>query len=424
MAEFGAAATLSLEVPDSELRAARREIESELGDLEVSIDATASGGTTGRPTGDNAEIDRHLTTANDVLDDLDELAIERNNLLRELIDETEQGNRARGRGRGGAFGAAGGGLLALLGIAGGAGALGLAGLVEALEGFEFPDLPDLEFPDGIPLTGVPDEIPVDAPTEIPVDAPKSIPLTTPFPIPIPVANAVIDIVDTTLTDPEPTPGPEPSPGPSPDPDPSPGGATDIPGQLIEGPSPSPTPVGEPVAIDLNELNARPDEPVTQPALTSEAAAVGAGGGLAGGLTAAAARFLPGPDASPSPGRFGVPTPAIPAFASVTERGREFFGDLARNFPGSGDSGGGGPPPVMSTSPLAAASMAGGGGGDTGGAPENRSTTQRRETTVKFEVDARNSRNTQETIREIKRKLPELERRLKEVEDAGQGGLVR
>lgn len=441
MAEFGAAATVSLEVPDSELRAARRKIESELGDLEVDVTASAAGGgASSRSVAGSGDLDRQLATTNDVLDDLDELAIERNNLLKELVDETEQGNRMRARGRGGGFGMMGGGLLALLGVAGGAGALGLTGLADALKNFdpEIPsELPLVDVPDGVPLTGVPDSIPVDAPDDIPVNAPDSIPVNAPFPIPIPIK--LIRNLTTPEPTPEPTPGPSPSPtpgpepSPSPSPEPTPGGGAGIPEQLVEGPQPSP--VAEPVGVpssrptaeeldsfDPNELTARPAEEAA-PGLSRDAAAVGAGGGIAAGLTAGASRLLPGPNASPTPGRLGLPLPALPALALQTERGRKFFDDLEKRLPETNSSTS--RPTTMSTSPFVSiggrGGGGGGGGGDTGSAPGNRSTTRRHVTNVEFNVDARDSRDTKQVVLKVQRKVNELEQRLQEIDNAGRNG---
>lgn len=114
MAEFKAGAELDITVPDEQLRSARTQIERELGDVGVSVDAGVAG-SAGQPrdpdTGQFAspmgpeEFER--TSIN-----LDE---DRNDILEDILDELQGGDVLAGAGGGG------GGIGTGLGIGGGAG---------------------------------------------------------------------------------------------------------------------------------------------------------------------------------------------------------------------------------------------------------------------------------------------------------------
>lgn len=234
MPDFSAGAELSITVPDQEIQAARQQIESGLSDIAVSVDAgTPAGGTARQPR--NPQTGQFMSTRGPEqrLVELESLAETRNDLLRQLVEETEQGNRIRARGGGGA-GAGTVGLLAL--------GLGTAGLGSALSGllnFEKPDWlpPTIPTPPFLPIeVGAPDwlpvpveepePIPVQEPDPIPVEEPSPIPVgNAPFPIPIPIGTPTTAPTGSTdpVVDPSPheliDPGRDPTPSPSPSFDP-------------------------------------------------------------------------------------------------------------------------------------------------------------------------------------------------------------
>lgn len=109
MADFGTSVALSFEVDDAELRAARDDIENELGGVSVGVDA----GGTGAAVADGG-LDAGTLT---------DLADERNDILDDILDELE----------GGTFGGGGGGAggLPIPGFGGGDDGGGL-GILEAL----------------------------------------------------------------------------------------------------------------------------------------------------------------------------------------------------------------------------------------------------------------------------------------------------
>jgi hypothetical protein len=126
MADFSTSVALSFEIDDAELRAARDDIESELGGVSVDIDAGGTGGAV--PDGG---LDMGTLT---------DLADERNDILDDILDELESGTFGGGGGGGGGlpipgFGGGGDGggfgLLEALGIgsiaSGGRGAVGRFG---------------------------------------------------------------------------------------------------------------------------------------------------------------------------------------------------------------------------------------------------------------------------------------------------------
>jgi hypothetical protein len=442
--EFETEATFEAVVDSASLRSARDTVEKEFSDLEVQVDAVAQtngGGRAGaskeRAMGRRlqseqldalADIQNGLETAAapesvvDAWDETHELDERRNELLEEILDENEDGNRLRGRGGGG-----GRGMLALLGMAApvGIAGLGLVGLTKALEEFG-PD-----FPESIPLTGVPGEIDVDAPDKIPI--------SSPFPIPIPVAEAVVDVVQATTGSEAPTgtPGGTTTPTPPPtdgtrrdsDSEMTPEEIAESAREQLAGGSDSGSGAGSgevtPIPPDERLGQDRPDpnadytlvDDAGQPAESGplantrwDEAAGGAGVGIAawGALEGTGQGLSRGPRASPA----GVGAPALPGLFSRSEGGRSILQEILQS--GQEASGTSGGAPAMSTSPVAAASLASSESG-------NRSTTRRTETRVEFNVDARDSRNTQETMQKVRRKVDELERRLRGIESAGQRG---
>ncbi|WP_435175656.1 hypothetical protein [Halorussus sp. AFM4] len=169
MTEFSTGASLELTVPDRELRAARQQIEEEIGEtpISVSVDVESSGAgasSVNRRSRENAMARQLMSTSNDYLEDVSKYGEEnlqlnqtRNELLQELVDESEvaggSGNiglpRPRNPGGGGGGGLGGAGLAgaAMLGTA-------MLGLTSALTGFEIevPDIPPLEVPKIPPVT--------------------------------------------------------------------------------------------------------------------------------------------------------------------------------------------------------------------------------------------------------------------------------
>lgn len=429
---FESSVTFHAEIDEGSLRDMRRTIESELPDPK--FEAVAGG--TQAPSeqlkqplpGDMDSIARPVSSIDAIMDDVEDLAQERNELLRELIDETEENGR---RGRFPRFGGGGGIGLLLAGATGAAG-LGLAGLTKALEDF------DVDIPDSIPVRGAPDEIDVDAPDEIPVDAPDGIPLVPPDPLDNPESPG-----DPTGPDTPPSPGGPPSPGPGDSPGDSPDPVPTVPADEIQerlpddvptfpGDSPAATAVPDDRSVPDSAYTLDPDyeglgdpggsEALANLPLSAEEAAVG--GGVVGGAYLASktsAGSLPFGRSTPA----GVGTPAVPGVLSQSERGRGILSDILDNARSNVRGAGREPSamPAASVSPFMAA--AGGGGGSTGEKPRgNKSTTRRTETKVQMNIDARDTRNAREVAEKVRRKADELERRLSELERAGRrsGGL--
>jgi len=439
--DFGAEVTFTAVADQASLRDARRDVEDELADMEVQVDAVVDQGQPGagarRSQGedggsgktdvamlevqrrtlaaqqDSADFDEErneiLETISDHLEESEEsggddklgaihdLAVERNDLLRELIDETERGNRIRARG--GNLGGAAGGALGLL-VASGA-VVGLAGLAEALSDFN-PDIPSL--PDEIPVN-VPDEIPVNAPDEIPVNAPNEIPVNAPNSIPVSAPDLPsINVPDLPTpvppTDPTDGPGDSPTPTPTPTPDPNdlPGGSSnpdnipvprDAPGGTgtdLPTPTPTPTPTDEPFP-PIEEFELPEEAPATREqdfVVGSATKAVAGAGAASGGIGLGLGSGLIGSGAGATPSASGVGVPALPGLLS-----RSSFGRGLLREPLTDDD-----------------------------ASDNRATTNRRETKVEIQVDARDSRGTQGVVEDVKRELDELKRRLRDVEQTG------
>lgn len=132
MADFQTSAALSIDIPNRELRDARRQIESELGDISISVDGSGAGASMRGGGGDGGPEMRRL-------------ADERNTLLREIVDQFQAmgggGGGGGGRGGGGFLGTAAGsgtgtilGRLGLGGAGAGAGAAVGGGLLATLFG--------------------------------------------------------------------------------------------------------------------------------------------------------------------------------------------------------------------------------------------------------------------------------------------------
>ena len=148
MSEFETTASLSIEVDQRELRSVRQEIEDELSDVALGIEASMSGG--GAGGGGNPAFARDRAT-------MIRLDRNRNESLEDIIAilddiEDDGGGGAAGDGGGSRFNPK-----RLLKIGGGGLLGGLAGLTAALNGFETPE-----------------SIGVDAPQSIGVEAPQEI----------------------------------------------------------------------------------------------------------------------------------------------------------------------------------------------------------------------------------------------------------
>jgi hypothetical protein len=217
MTEFQTQVNLAVKPDPASLRAARQEIEDELGDVTVDVQATG-GGQQSQLAGRDAS--KQTALLDQLVEDTDrnlDLNQTRNDLLRELIQaqETDTFTRAVGGGAGGAVGlGAGAGAVGLAGV----GALGL--LLQTI-----PDIPDNidvpEIPNKIPIPAVddiPEEIGIeDLPLPLPVEDIPSIEIAPPpFPIPIPVAEPGEGPKPDGQPQPETDPAPSPSPSPAPD----------------------------------------------------------------------------------------------------------------------------------------------------------------------------------------------------------------
>jgi hypothetical protein len=432
--EFETESTFHAVVDTASLRDARKEVERELGDIELSVDAVAqTGGSGGGGRGGRAGGRGSISETNSYLDELDDLAIERNDILRELLEETELGNRTQGRGRLGG----GGGLLGLLGLGLGAGALGLSGLTDALKNFD-PNLPEIPGEIDVP---VPDEIPVDAPDSIGIDAPGELPVDIPaldeIPIDVP-ENVPLDAPeDLPLDAPEnlPLDAPEDLPLDAPENIP-----LDAP-ENIPLDAPSSVPLSAPFPIPIPVASAAADAAETTAesgVVESTVMTAGARNAetIAGGVeTANDLGLLGGPPQVPEWYQedvrrgFGealnAPAPtAHPGVVGGDPDGATMGGAVRRLGSASLVAGTGVGTAGLLSGSVARAGLAasiglagasGAAAADSSDDSGNRSTTRRRETSVNIEVDARDSRNTQQVIQEIKRELPQLRRRLDRLE---------
>lgn len=185
MADFETDVELNVQIPDRELREARRTIEDDLGDVSVGLGGAGTGGLAADGGLGGGDIARDVERIRDGTESLVRLAEDRNLILEDILDELQG---AGGPGDGGDFdlprprdllGAAFGGLA---GLALGAGAkLGLPQIPK----LKLPDIPDLKLPE-IPPLEVP-EIP-----PVPVIAPDSIPLSDPQGIVEQIAQTVAE----------------------------------------------------------------------------------------------------------------------------------------------------------------------------------------------------------------------------------------
>lgn len=160
--EFDTEAQFEAVIDSSSLSDVRDDIESELGDVEVQVAAQVDGPSGGSGGGGSGAIVDEFETEH-------QLSEERNRLLEELVDETEQNSYNRAARMGG--GAAG---LAMAGVLG-VGAMGLSALSE----FEWPAMPKLEAPDISPIE-------VLTPSSIPLTEPDWLPPTVPKPDWLPI----------------------------------------------------------------------------------------------------------------------------------------------------------------------------------------------------------------------------------------------
>ncbi|SEU00998.1 hypothetical protein [Natrinema hispanicum] len=226
MTEFSTTAYLDLQVDQGGLRSARKEIEDKLTSdpIQVEVEPVNSGrvasssealsSNTETSSSGNGGSNKLLEHQNSMLNNIDshwseniELNDTRNDLLRQLLDETEKGNTTvRGRmGRG----LMGGGAIGLM-----IGGTLLSKLPNLdLPKLKVPDIPPLKAPDIDPLE-VPDIPPLDIPD---VPEPTWLPIEVPKPdwIPIPPPELPEMPVQPEIPSSTPSPGPIPVPG-SPD----------------------------------------------------------------------------------------------------------------------------------------------------------------------------------------------------------------
>lgn len=143
MADFATGATLELEVSRSSLSQARDTIESELGDLEVGVDAVVSGNGGGMQPRDPSSgrfmsiegVEQRVVNTNDTLDGLIQIETERWELDKVRNNHLEQLAEGGGVGGGGGGGAGLlGGARAAVGGSGLAAALGGGGLLAGIFG--------------------------------------------------------------------------------------------------------------------------------------------------------------------------------------------------------------------------------------------------------------------------------------------------
>jgi len=398
MTDFETEGIVTLVVPEREKEKVKREIQG-IGSVPVSTDG---GRATGAGGGDAA---RSLDRLRTDIEDLDRKATTRNDLLRELVDETEDQSRRIARsGGGGVGGFIGGGILGLL-------------LGGAASGIDIPNLPPLALP-GDSGGG---EEPTEPPVEDPVEDPN-VP-------PVPPIDLPEDIGDDSPTD-GPTPDTPPTPGdrppapgdrpvalPNPDgtPDPTvpPVGAPDQPPVGVPDPDRPPAPGGRPAGLpDPDDI--RTPSPRVAAGGAAAAGAVGVG-------AAAASKFA---QATSTAQKAGVPVgrvvgggarvgggvsslAALPAALAASRARRESAGKTERDL--LPDLAGDDEPPSTAT--------IGAGVGTMG----NQATTTSVEVNPTFETNIQELRSTQEAIRKVKDQTDRLERELEDIQTLG-GGL--
>jgi len=172
--------------------------------VDVAVEASGGGGGSEVAARDRARSRQLLTQQTESIDELREemaesgdasewqqqfsLSRERNRLLRQLIESTEEGDFDRASRSGGKLLAGGGAAL-------GAGAiLGVGALSSVLSSFSWPQLPDLSIPEP-PW----DPIGVDEPSEVPVEDPDPAEVTEPDPVEV----AEPDPAEYPVSDPDP-----------------------------------------------------------------------------------------------------------------------------------------------------------------------------------------------------------------------------
>lgn len=184
-ADFSTAAELSLSVNDRQLSSIRSQIENELADIPVGVDAAGVGGG-GRMQPRDPSTGRFMS-----IEGVEQRVIEQTELQVELLDDIKdalEGRSGIGQGAGGGAGAAGAGgvgLIARLGIAGGGAAAGTAGLlagagvgIPALglellrqrQGVSRGPIPESQrpgIPEGAPGAGVPSGVQLQTPPDFP-----------------------------------------------------------------------------------------------------------------------------------------------------------------------------------------------------------------------------------------------------------------
>lgn len=302
--EFSTKATLDLQVDQGGLRSARKEIEEKLtGDpiqVEVEVEQPNSGrvassskalssNTSASGGGGNGGSSKLLDRQNSLLSGIDshwdenlELNDIRNELLRELLEETEKDNTtARGRMGRGLMGGGG-----MLGIAIGGAVLSKLPDLD-LPKLKLPDIPPLKIPD-IPPLKAPDIDPLEVPDIDPLKVPDIDPLEVPEIDPLEVPD--IDPLEVPEIDPLEVPEipgvPEPDWAPievrKPDwipiPPPEMPEMPDAPGN----PSPTPSPTPPPVAAPDGNMPDLPDLPDVNTPEISPGEAAAAGGTAAAG----------------------------------------------------------------------------------------------------------------------------------------------
>ncbi|MHC3439553.1 hypothetical protein ACYJ1Y_16045 [Natrialbaceae archaeon A-gly3] len=299
MTEFSASAQLEIQLDSGSLRSAKKELEQELTadpiQVEVETSRASRPGSASRGLSDTSSDASGGKRPGKILQDQGktlgvieshwrknlELNEERNELLWQLLDETEKGNQSRlGRlGRIGG-GGGGGGLLAL-----GLGAAAVGSVLDfdlpnlELDVPELPDLPPLEAPD-IPPLSAPDIDPLEVPNIDPLEVPNIDPLEVPNIDPLEVPN--IDPLEVPEIPPLEIPGiPQPEwmwpEIPQPDWIPIP------PPEMPEMPgSPSPTPAPHDVPTPSPSIPDVDGPEIGTPDVPIEVILGGAGGAAAGG----------------------------------------------------------------------------------------------------------------------------------------------
>jgi len=248
--DFSTGATLELEVSQRSLSAARDTIESELGDLEVDVNAVVSGNRSSMQPRDPGSgqfmaiegVEQRVVNTNDTLDSVVQIETERweldkirNDYLEQLVESSGGGGsdifKPRSGGGGGLGGFLGGAMGTIIGI----GAIkAMSSLSNSMDNFDIPEIPPLKVPDipGVPYLG-PDPVPVEEPSPLPTPEPDWLPINIPEPSWLPIENPTGDGTD----------GPSGTGTPTPvvDPNHLPRGTGLTPGRGTGQPTPTPGP---------------------------------------------------------------------------------------------------------------------------------------------------------------------------------------